>query len=167
MLFLPDWSFPRVTDITPDVLAALGIKNVLLDTDNTLTFDGAPEVPEDVAQWLREIKAAGIGAMILSNNNPARVEPFARRCGLPFIAHAKKPLTEGFFAAMQQLGGTTENTAMIGDQLFTDMWAANRAGCLALFVQPMGGDISPLIRFKRALESPFKGYIKKKRYTRG
>ena len=56
MLITPEYVFKDVTHITPEWLAAKGITALVLDIDNTLTADRSQELPEEVAQWLAEMK---------------------------------------------------------------------------------------------------------------
>ena len=38
---------------------------------------------------------------------------------------------------MQKIGTTPENTVMIGDQMFTDIWGGNKIGAYTIMVRPM------------------------------
>ncbi len=164
MSFLPHYSFDKAESITPDVLKKLGVGGVILDTDNTLTNDGSQTLAAPVKAWLDELAARGIKAVIVSNNSDARVRPFAALCGLPYVAHARKPLRASLADALAALGTAPSATAVIGDQLFTDMAYARRCGLLALRVEPIGGDIPAFVRFKRVLERPFLSAVNKRRW---
>ena len=48
---------------------------------------------------------------------------------------ANKPGTSGVLKAMNLIGAKPENTVMIGDQVFTDMIAGNKAGLFTIFVE--------------------------------
>ncbi|NLC78884.1 MAG: YqeG family HAD IIIA-type phosphatase, partial [Ruminococcaceae bacterium] len=91
MAFIPDYYFEKIEDITPEILKKLGVLGLVLDIDNTLTYDFCPDVSDAVLSWLSSVKDAGIKAVIVSNNSEKRAEPFAQKCGLPFVARAKKP----------------------------------------------------------------------------
>ena len=43
-------------------------------------------------------------------------------------------------------------TPMVGDQIFTDIWGARRAGCKAVLVSPIQREGMLFFRFKRFLE---------------
>ena len=77
MLITPEYVFKDVTHITPEWLAAKGIRALVLDIDNTLTADRSQELPEEVAQWLAEMRSAGIGLTIVSNGAEKRVRPLS------------------------------------------------------------------------------------------
>ena len=77
MLFRATAAFKRVTDITPEILKKLSIKGLILDLDNTLTTHDNPVPANGVMEWLDKMKKNGIKLMIVSNNHPPRVKPFA------------------------------------------------------------------------------------------
>ena len=56
---------------------------------------------------------------------------------------------------MQRMGTRPENTLMAGDQLFTDIWGAARAGLRTVLVQPIAEKENAFIKLKRLLERPF------------
>ena len=161
-MLLPDCYFKSVCDITPQFLASRGVRALLLDIDNTLTRDFSAELPEPVAAWLSSLKASGISAAIISNNGEERVAPFAAECSLPFLARAGKPLRSAFKRSCELLGCTAAETAVVGDQLFTDIAFGNLSGCLTIFVEPMGPETLAFVKFKRILEWPLMGAVRRR-----
>ncbi|MDO4565846.1 MAG: YqeG family HAD IIIA-type phosphatase [Oscillospiraceae bacterium] len=155
MRLLPDFYFKNVCDISAGFLQSEGVRALLLDIDNTLAFDCRPELPESTSRWLEDMRSAGIKLLIVSNNKEERTASFAEKCALPYIASAFKPSARAFLQAQGLLGCSAEDCAVVGDQLFTDMAFARRAGCKAVFVEPMGEDLQGFVRFKRLLERPF------------
>lgn len=53
---------------------------------------------------------------------------------------------------MQILGTTPENTLFVGDQLFTDVWGAKKAGIVTYLVKPIHPKEEIQIVLKRYLE---------------
>ncbi len=152
-----DFAFRRTVDISPAFLKKHGIKGLILDVDNTLTTHDNPVPAEGIREWLDTMRAAGIKLMIVSNNHPERVRPFADPLGLDFVSDSGKPLRRGYKAALKKMGLKASETAAVGDQLFTDVWGANISGVTMLYVEPI--ELEPkskrFIRFKRVLEKPF------------
>lgn len=152
-----DFAFRKTVDITPAFLKKHGIKGLILDVDNTLTTHDNPVPAEGIIQWLENMKKNGIKLIIVSNNHAERVRTFADPLGLDFVSDSGKPLKRGYTAAMKKMGLSPEETAAVGDQLFTDVWGANLAKVRMLYVEPM--ELEPkskrFIRFKRVLEKPF------------
>lgn len=155
MLLTPEYLFSGVEAITPEFLAARGLRALALDVDNTLTLHNSPAVPPGVQGWLARMRAAGVQLMIVSNNTRKRVEPFAASLGLPFVSMACKPLPGGVGRAARRLGVSRRQLALVGDQLFTDRLAGALAGVRVLVVQPRGPEIHRSIQLRRRLEKPF------------
>ena len=126
MLITPEYVFKDVTHITPEWLAAKGITALVLDIDNTLTADRSQELPEEVAQWLAEMRNAGIGLTIVSNGAEKRVRPFAEKLGLAYLYRSAKPLPFALMVARRRMGVRRREMAMVGDQLYADRMVAAR-----------------------------------------
>ena len=159
--FYPDASFRRVTDISPEWVRERGISALLLDVDNTLTTHDNPQVPPEVAAWIARMRESGIPLVILSNNNPGRVAPFAGGLGLDFVANAAKPLGRGVRRAAARLDAREGRLALVGDQVFTDVLCAKWAGVVAVLVEPIEPEGFWFFRLKRRLERlVLRGYRK-------
>lgn len=66
--------------------------------------------------------------LVFSNNHPERVGKFCEPLGVGYISHAGKPFSRGFRKAANRLGLSMREIAVIGDQIFTDVFGGNRAG---------------------------------------
>lgn len=126
-----------VRDIDLDRLAALGIKGVIVDVDNTLVAWGGSAPPREIVDWFGRLRARGFSACLLSNAGERRVQAFAAQLGVPAVANAAKPRRRGFLAALGLLGTGPSSTAVIGDQIFTDVWGGNRLGLFTILVTPI------------------------------
>ena len=154
---VPDRVFDCYADIPPDYLAERGVTLLLSDLDFTLAAKKTPHPDQPLRDWIADLAAHGIGFMIVSNNRSGRrVTEFCADLGVPYQGHAGKPSTKGLEAAMARAGADRAHTAMLGDKLLTDMLAANRAGVLALMVEPVGGAVTPWQKALHALQAPFK-----------
>ena len=160
--FMPDLYLDDIYGITPEMLKERGIKAVLLDIDNTLVTYDDPKPTESVLNWLEALESVGISAAFISNNHKERVELF--NSDLKFFAtwDSHKPSCKCYRAAMEFLGTDVTNTAVIGDQVFTDVWSAKRLGLFAILVKPIKDKTSLFFRSKRALEKPILRRYKKK-----
>lgn len=156
-LLIPDRVYPSVLEIEGAALAQRGITLLLADLDNTLAKYGQPGPDPAVLRWREDLRTAGVDLFLLSNSRkPIRVERYAQALDIPYLGHAGKPKGDGFRAAMEQMGRTPAQTAMVGDQLFTDMLGAKRAGVLALMVEPVELKGNPGRYLRYALEEPFR-----------
>jgi len=154
MIFRPTYVFNDITGITPKFLKRKHIKGIVLDIDNTLTTHNNPVPPQSSMDWLARVKKAGIKLIIVSNNKPPRVEPFAQLLDLEYVANGRKPLTYGINEAVRRMGFEKCDIAAIGDQIFTDIMGANLAGIRSCFVYPLEPETSLPFRFKRTIEKP-------------
>ncbi len=154
LVFCPQRSAECVLDVTAEELKANGIRGVILDLDNTLVLWQQEEMTEEVVAWLESLKAAGLKLCILSNSILSkRSERIAARLGCPNVRMARKPARSGFKRAMEAMGTAAQETAIIGDQVFTDIWGGNRAGIYTILVQPIHPREFPYTRFvSRPLE---------------
>ncbi|MGN0612374.1 MAG: YqeG family HAD IIIA-type phosphatase [Porcipelethomonas sp.] len=157
MLFKADFAFRRVLEIRPAFLKKHNIKGLLLDLDNTLTTHDNPRPADGVTDWISEIKSNGVKMVIVSNNHPPRVKPFADMLGLDYICEGKKPLASGFNRAQKLMNIPFAQLAVVGDQIFTDMLGANLKRIRGIFVYPIEkeGRDKKFLRFKRIIEKPF------------
>lgn len=150
--FFPDYSFKAVEDIDIRGLYESGIRYALLDIDNTLVPYTSPEPDDKAMGFLRGLNENGIVYCFVSNNHRERLELFNKNIGAPIYPGAKKPLLYGINRAMKRLGAVKENTVLIGDQIFTDIWGGKRAGILTVLVEPIKECESLFFRFKRFFE---------------
>ena len=158
---VPRFSFRDVTDISPGFLNMNGIRFLMVDLDNTIASydEHAPTGP--IIRWTEEIKASGVKLLIVSNSRrEGRVEAFAQALGIGFIKSARKPSPHGVLHAMLSEGYTTDESALLGDQIYTDALAANRAGVISIAVRPRSIR-NPLLAARYALESPFRAAARK------
>ncbi len=152
--FVPEFRFDTFDLATADFLISKGIKGIVLDVDNTLEPYENPIPTERVVAWLDSLNKNGIGAAIVSNNDSERITLFNKDLGLPAYSKAGKPFKKYILRAMSDMGTTRENTILMGDQVFTDVWAAHNAGIPAILVPPIKDKTDLLTRFKRLLEKP-------------
>lgn len=137
-LFEPDRYYSSITSIDVEWdLMRLHLRNVLLDIDNTLRRRDNDEVPQDVRAWLHAARQKGIKLCLLSNNFHENVYELARELDLPIVAKALKPLPLGFRRALEVVGGSPQDSVMVGDQLFTDVVGAHLVGMKAYLVRPL------------------------------
>ncbi len=155
MLFKITAAFRKTSDISPQKLKELGIKGLILDLDNTLTTHDNPVPADGILDWLDCMKKNNIRLMIVSNNHPPRVKPFADMLGLDFVCEGKKPLTKGFREAAEKMQLTKNQIAAVGDQIYTDVLGANLYGIKMLYVQPIEHEKTVFFKFKRKMEKPF------------
>lgn len=139
-----------------------GYRGVIFDIDNTLVPHGAP-ADERAIRFFKRLKEIGFEACLLSNNQYERVASFNERIGVHFIENAHKPSTKNYIRAMALMHTNEKTTIFVGDQLFTDVYGANRAGIRTILVSPIHPKEEIQIVLKRYLERPVLYFYKKRR----
>ncbi|MCL2366170.1 MAG: YqeG family HAD IIIA-type phosphatase [Oscillospiraceae bacterium] len=153
---LPDYSFTHLTDINPDFLLKQGIKFLMLDLDNTIAAYDEKTPTQEIISWVEHVKAKNIDMFIVSNSlRKKRVGAFANALEIGAVLNARKPSPNGVFVAMAEAHHTPDHSAFIGDQIFTDTLAANRAGVLSIIVTPKKLT-NPLLALRYLFEAPFR-----------
>lgn len=135
--FEPDYYASSVLDVPISNLKQLGIKGLIIDLDNTLTNWNCNRLDPKVEKWLNNLLDKNIKVCIVSNNGFKRINNLLHTSGIPFIAHAFKPSKRAFKRAMHVLDTEESNTAIIGDQIFTDIFGGKRLGLTTILVPPL------------------------------
>ena len=151
-LLKPTAAVEKVTDITPGLLAQLGVDAILLDVDNTLAPPTEKTPYEGVQEWIDSIKAAGFSVVICSNNYNSRIKPFSDSVGLDCVAMSLKPFPLGFNRAKKKLGEKPKAVVVVGDQIYTDVLGANLAGMKSILLCPQSEEHGITIRLRRKME---------------
>ncbi|GAB4460905.1 MAG: YqeG family HAD IIIA-type phosphatase [Armatimonadaceae bacterium] len=138
-LLTPDFQVRHVSDVSPTWLCEKGIRAVISDLDNTLVCWHNEEVATEVTSWLTTLRDADIHICLASNTR--RLPRLRRLAEQMEVLHvpmsARKPSTRGLRHALALLQTEPSQTAMVGDQLLTDVLAGNRLGLTTILVNPL------------------------------
>lgn len=137
-----------------------GIRGVIFDIDNTLVKHNEPANQQAVALF-RQLHQMGMGTCLLSNNKEPRVKAFGEQVDSPYIFKAGKPSGKNYLRAMELMGTDRKTTLFVGDQLFTDVYGANRCGIYSILVKPIDPREEIQIVLKRYLEAVVLHFYKK------
>ena len=152
-LFRPDLRLDSVLQLTPVLLRKYGLQSLLVDVDCTLKHYGQQEPSLEVLAWLATMKAENIGLCLVSNGRGPRIRRFAESVDIPFVAPAMKPLPFGCNTAVRLMEFDKRSTAMVGDQVFSDLLAGKLAGLFTVLMTPMNPEEEPwFARMKRPFE---------------
>lgn len=133
----PKMQVKSLDSISPIELKKRSIRGLIIDLDNTMTPWNAMEVGPKVTAWFKSLAEHNIKCCVVSNNSEQRVAGVANALGIPFVYKATKPRRRAYYRAMEILGTTVQDTAAIGDQLFTDVLGGNRLGLFTILVLPI------------------------------
>ena len=159
-MFFPDRYVASTYVIDFEQLYEEGYRGLIFDIDNTLVPHGAPADKRATALFDR-LKRIGFRCCLISNNQEPRVKMFNQDIGVDYVYNAHKPSTKNYVRAMEIMGTDKENSLFIGDQLFTDVWGAKRAGIRNILVRPIHPKEEIQIVLKRYLERIVLHFYKK------
>lgn len=152
---LADYEIDAIYQLNAEWFQERGIRLILLDFDNTIIPYTQKQPTDQFLNWWKAMEDAGLKVMVVSNSRKSRRVPdFCEPIGLPFIRHAGKPSPKGIFRAMKEMGFLPGETAMAGDQTYTDVLAGNRAEVTSILVKPLKFS-GPQHYLRYAAEYPF------------
>ena len=134
---IPSLIVDRLTDLTPELLHRAGISFLMLDFDNTIVPYTTNDPTPEMEQWLAQMLASDIGLCVVSNSKRDRVVRFCDARGIPVITHSKKPFQKGIRCCKARFDLDMARTAMVGDQIYTDVLGGNCAGAKSILVTPI------------------------------
>lgn len=149
--FYPKEYMDSTYDIDFDSFYAKGYRGIIFDIDNTLVPHGAP-ADGRAKELFAHLKDLGYTCMLLSNNKEPRVKMFNDEVQVSYIFKAGKPSTRNYLKSMELMGTDRNSTLFVGDQIFTDVYGANRAGIYTILVKPIHPREEIQIVLKRYLE---------------
>ena len=150
--FLPDMFVDGILDIDLEMLKKNSIKGLILDIGNTLVPPKMKEADENAVEWIDKVKKVGLKVCIVSNNSKKRVIKFNERLKVFAIYKAYKPSKKALRQAAMLMNIKESETAVIGDQIFTDVFGGNRLDMLTVLVKPIARNENIFIKFKRLCE---------------
>lgn len=149
--FYPDRYVASTYVIDFEQLYRDGIRGLIFDIDNTLVPHGAP-ADERAIRLFERLKRIGFRCCLISNNREPRVRMFNEKIQVDYVYNAHKPAVKNYRRAMEIMGTDEKSTVFVGDQLFTDVWGAKRAGIPSILVKPIHPKEEIQIVLKRYLE---------------
>ena len=160
--FFPDLIAKKVQDIDLEMLKKNNIKGLILDIDNTLVPNYVKEADENTVKWIERVKNVGLQTCIVSNASKKRVIKFNERLKIQAVHKASKPRSKAFINAIELMNIEAIETAVIGDQIFTDIYGGNKLNMFTVLVSPIHKREFFLIKIKRLSEKfVFASYLKR------
>ena len=167
--FIPTIYKETVFDVNYTKLYESGVRLILTDLDNTLVSYKDDNVNEQLMNFIETLKAQGFEIMIISNNSSEkRVKEFAQKLNIEYLSKAMKPLKGGFKKILKKASRkySPNEVVAIGDQLMTDVFAANRMNYTSILVKAIDRKTEKwTTRFNRMLEKHVLKRIMKKHHN--
>ncbi len=136
-MMIPNYYAKSVYSINYQELYQRGIVNLIFDIDNTILPVNDIKVDEKLVKLFVDLIDDGFNICIVSNNSVERVNPVAEKLKVISLSNADKPKKEAFDKALKLLESDISSTAMIGDQMLTDIKGANEYGLCSILVDPL------------------------------
>ncbi len=151
--FIPDFTFNNIFEIKPDFFVNNNIKAVIFDIDDTLVANDVKKPTKELCGYFSHLTENGIKISLISNGKKERVELFNKELGFYAQHKALKPRKKPLKKVLLHFETKPCETALVGDQLFTDIYGGNRMGFKTILVTPIKPDETNFIKFKRKLEN--------------
>lgn len=151
---LPKKYYPALTAVSPEALLSRGIRLLMLDFDNTIVPYTTDEPTAEMLQWLTCSQASELTLCVVSNSRNDRVVRFCAEYGIDCITHAAKPFSRGICRCLKKYGLRAAETALVGDQIYTDVLGANCAGVISILI-PAINNHNIWLKLRHVLEMPF------------
>ena len=148
----PDYYYDTVYDIPYGELWQNNIRGLIFDIDNTIAPYAENYPTAKVVALVKRLQGMGFNVTLLTNNTNRRLDCFTKPLGLFGTANALKPLARGVRKAMRHMKTTRNQTAIIGDQLLSDIWAGKNARVTTILVKPLSDKDFAFVRIKRRIE---------------
>lgn len=166
-ILYPDQYVRTVYDIDYKSLYDKGYRGIMFDVDNTLAPYDQVDPEEQLVELFKVLREIGFDIALVSNNNHIRVNNFNKMLGVHAYPRANKPFTKNLIHAVKTMKTSHDKSVLVGDQLFTDVWAGNQLGCHTILVKPIQDKEQLITKIKRGIESlVLHRYLKKNGYER-
>ncbi len=164
---IPTYYYKSVDLIEVDKLAKLGYKYALVDLDNTLTGFHHAHINSKGQKFLDACKKYDIQVFVVSNNKESRVKEFCDPLNLKYIFHSEKPFTLKINHFIKRNNIDKNKTIAIGDQIFTDIYAANCLRIKSILVEPVQSKDLILTMINRLRDKKIRKILKDKGLLKG
>lgn len=160
--FIPFAHAKSVYEIEIDFYKKCGVKTLLLDLDNTLDSYKLRKPTEKAKALITKLQNSNLKVVIVSNNRKSRVEGYANECKADFISKAFKPFPFKINKFIKSNCLSKDEIMFVGDQLMTDVLAANRAKIRVVLTEKIVKEDQPTTRINRLFDRPIRKHLNKK-----
>lgn len=159
---LPKVIFQKLTDLTPEFLLQRGIDLLMLDFDNTMLPYTSRIPTQELLIWIDGMKRSGVRLCVVSNSKKDKAAGFCKAHNIACVTHSKKPSGRGIRKCLELFDAKPSQTALVGDQIFTDVLGANCAGASSILVKPIHLH-NFWLKLRHVAEQPFIYLARKRR----
>lgn len=133
--YIPTYCAKTVHEIDYNKLYELGKRIILTDLDNTLISYNFECADDALTTLNNNLQHLGFKVYIVSNNNEKRINKFKESFAINgYLVKARKPNAVKINEFIKKNNMIREEIIFMGDQLVTDIAAANNAGLDSILV---------------------------------
>jgi len=140
-----------IYEITPDFYISNNVKTIFVDLDNTLDSYKLYHPKDQARKYVKMLHENNINIIIISNNRGKRVSTYANDLGIPYMANSGKPFGNRINKFIRAQNLNKDEIIFIGDQMVTDIGAANRVGIKAILTDKIVNEDQWTTHFNRIL----------------
>jgi|LAHS01.1.fsa_nt_gb HAD superfamily phosphatase (TIGR01668 family) len=152
--YLPTYTAHSFYEIPSSFYLEQGLKNILLDLDNTLAPYKEKEPSEETKAWVSSLQKEGLHLYIASNNTSKRVTRYAKLLGVKALSGLLKPFAFRLKRILKEQGFVKSETVLIGDQIMTDVVSANHSGIRSILTDPLSPKEPWVTKWNRLFDTP-------------
>ena len=135
---------------------------ILCDLDNTLTPAHSKTPVAASFDFVKACLELDFKFYIISNNHPERVQIVADELKVKYHPSTKKPFGKRLLRFLKEEQLDISRCVIIGDQLLTDVWYANRLTLKSLLSEPCSDKDLPITYINRHLDKILRRKLAKK-----
>ncbi len=110
------------------------IKAIILDVDGTLISGSKPVLSIDIKNWIRNSKKYFYTYLFSNNPSRYRIKLIAEQLDFEFTYSGGKPSKRKLKKVLDKIPHSSNEIAIIGDRIFTDILVGNRLGMYTILV---------------------------------
>lgn len=141
---------------------AFNVKTLLIDLDNTLDSYKLFHPTQKAFDLIEKLIEADITPVIISNNRGKRVKTYATDLNVEYVNSAMKPFSFKIKKFIQSKKLQNDEVMLIGDQMITDVGAANSAHIRVVLTDKIVKEDQWTTRFNRLFGNPIRKHQAKK-----
>lgn len=139
--WVPDYYIDSILDLNLSQLSHCGVKYVALDADSTLVPFRAKYLDNKVGEHILSQAQATEGICVASNRivDLSKISDFLRAEVVQATLFKRKPMARFYRDVVSLFEAEPSQVAMIGDNLLSDIWGANRYGLVSVWLRNRTG----------------------------
>lgn len=150
-LFNPTWYIEDICSIDLNFLLNQNVKVLMFDLDNTIVKPHSSILEQEMFLFLQEASRL-FKVYIISNNKDTRVKKIADEINASYLASARKPTKSRLKRFLLSKNALNSSTVLVGDQLLTDIWCANKLNIRSILVEPLDRRDLVITKFNRFID---------------